>query len=388
MKPLLAIATTLLVTSAAQAGVLRKDLNVYPAVIQRGSPFLILVESAWSSGCQGSLSIRATPELIEVLADESAAATRICTTVVVPFQQLFNPKTVLANGLNFADSITVRYTKRGFSGPDYIESEIIRFSNVAAEPVMLEPGSFVADQLSSSNLAIDQRGAVITTNLSDYDAQGRGSWFFGSGKLNGNVYIGAPANYRTIQCIRAPCPRAAPDQIGNMLMLIRDQNTLLVDYQNVLSGPQAALSTLQYRRFNFMPNLSLPSAEVVGFSLPDLEGRWLAGVLGSGAREAALSDVTIRYVGRLLADPNAGFRFQAFARDRSGNEQPSFTIDCEDQRPFDGPIACSLNNFSYQSSSCNTSFSPQAVGPSRLEAAASCGGPSNTFETLFVLRRL
>lgn len=388
MKPLIVIATILLINSAAHAEILRNDLNVYPAVIQRGSPLLILVESAWSSGCQGTLSIRATPELIEVLADESASANRICTAVIVPFQQLFNPRAALAGGLNFAESFSVRYTKRPRVGQDYVESETIRFSNLAAEPFKLEPGSFVTDQLSSSNLAIDQRGAVVTTNLSDYDVGGRGTWFFGSGKLNGNVYISEPASYRTIQCIRAPCPRAAPDQSGNMLMLIRDQNTLLVNYQNMLSGPQAALATLQYRRFNFLPNSNLPSAEAVGFSLPDLEGRWLAGVLASGAREAALSEVTIRYVGRLLADPSAGSRFQAFARDRSGNERPSFAIDCKDQRPVDGPIACSLSNFSYQNSRCDASFDPQAVGPSRLDASASCGGANDSFETRFVLRRL
>lgn len=395
---MLCLGLAMLCAGAAQASFLRDSVTVHPEVIKRGSSFLLLVEDSWSSGCGGQLSFTATPTRIEILAFEAARPNVGCTAVQVPFSELIDARAALAPGSDFAPTLEVRYSKRFEGLRDDVETDVISFSAEAAAPLALESGSFVSALLPLSGLFIDQQDGTLSTSLSEYDAEGRGSWFYSAGKANGNAYIGDLRSYRKIQCVSAPCPRAAPDKIGQVLMVVRDQNNISIKYRGVLSGAEASLNLVSYHRFDFARSATLPSADQVGFQLPELEGDWIGGILSTPNSESALGQLRIRYQGSNNERGFPTYVFNAFAQGPRASSLPQFSIQCSDARPVDGLIGCEIQGLKVQGStasgspsqafSCDASFAPDELGPTKLSTLASCARDGTSFDAMFSLRRL
>ena len=85
--------------------------------------------------------------------------------------------------------------------------------------------------------------------------------------------------------------------------------------------------------------------------------------------------VEIRYLGTV----DDGLRSAIFeARPAPGgtSDRPAFRIQCSDQRPVDGLLACQLDGYQQGGLSCSAQFAYSALGEERLQVPASCGGQS------------
>jgi hypothetical protein len=377
-------AATLLSCSAANAGLLFDPVTVHPAEPQRSQPFLLLVESAWSSGCGGTLRVQATAQRIDVIADESAAADRICTTVVVPFVELVNPADSLPPNAAFDAKVLVRYVLRsGGTMPDReLDRDEINFSTQAPPAVELMAGSFVTDALQASGLFVDRQDHVLSALLSDYDAQGRSSWRVGAGMLHGNVFQGEFPRYQTVQCIQAPCPRALPATPGTIRMLIRNQNELVVSFKDVFADPL----TVNYRRFVFTRSAELPKPNEPGAFVPDLSGEWLVGLLGNNTINAEIRRYNVRFTGEVQADSGLD-RFR-YTVDSIGSRSDRFEIICSDERPVDGIVGCQVLGLRSLDGQCDSFFVPEDVVNGQLRTPASCKTNAGEIDTEFFMQRI
>jgi hypothetical protein len=368
--------------ASAQAGILPNNLKIFPAQVQRGTPFVLVVDDSWPT-CIGTVRTTVTSTRIDVVADGTTQPGVGCTAEIKPFKQVINPRLLLPTTIDFANSVEVRYTKRDDNG-SRTEIDTVSFAASSSATVELESGSFTSANLPVAGLFLDQQDKVLTVTLNDYDDQGRGSWFYGAGSMNGNVFTGQLSSFVvTGVCVRTPCPRAVAARTTDVSLVIVDQQTALVSLGGNLS-PTLANKTFEYERFEFVAS-TLPPASRVGFELPELLGNWIGGTVASGSRRAALAEVSIRYRGADAVRGLADYYFDALPVPATSTSRPLFTIRCADDRPVDGEIGCALENYEPAPGvQCEAYFSPGEVGPNALSVPVGC---SNGVETRFLLRR-
>jgi hypothetical protein len=366
----------------AQAGMLPNRLQIYPESIQQGSPFLLSIQDTFG-GCGGSLRMEVTRSRIEVIAEDRIA--EACPRIVIPVSRLYNPRASLPAGIDFDARIDVVYSKRT-SGGTSTETESVTFVGEPEAPIMLDSGSFITTALEASGLYLDQQGKTLTLTLNDYE-NGRGTWFFGSGQLNGNVFIGQLSSFNEIVCIRAPCPRSAPARSGDVMAVFLSQQEVIASFSASLN-PNFADQVFEYQRFEFAPT-TLPSPPATSFKLPDLSGKWIGGLSSTESNRGMFTDFSIRYRGQDDSRGLTDYYFDAIPIPATGGSQPIFTVRCADERPVDGIVGCSIEDYQPRVGlSCDSSFSPGEVGPKSLTVAMSCSERESSFETSFVLRRL
>jgi hypothetical protein len=370
----------------ALAGVRFDPVSVHPQTPQRGKAVLIKVESFWPNGCAGTLRVTADAGRVDVIADSSASADRICSALAVPILELINPADFLPADVRFSDAVEVRYLTRESqsAAPLVLDTDTIAFSDQKPAATALPSGSFSSPQLEFSGLSIDQQEGTLSTLLSDYDLAGDGGWRFGAGQLHGDVYVGELARYQKITCIRAPCPRAAIAETGSMNLLVLNPNALLVSYRDVLET--GLPSTVQYERMVFNRPANLPRPGDEDSWVPDLSGLWLAGVLGNAGTPPDIRRFRISYLGEVAVD--AGINRRHYSAQSDSIRSDDFEIVCSDERPVDGVIGCQIKGFRALEGQCDSFFAPSDVVLGALRAAGTCTGSRGDIDTEFFLQRL
>lgn len=379
----------LCLTTSAAAQLQRDSLSVHPAAPQRDGPWLILLQDYWPTGCGGTVDTRVSADSIEIIARQSQAD--FCTAVVLPFQQLINPQDLAGRDFRFDPSVTVNYRYDDGQGTQLRDSTQFSFGADDNRPVQVQTGSWVAAGLESSGLFIDQQGEVLTAALLDYDTDGRASWYYSAGKVDGSVYVADMQSYAEIVCVTEPCSRAAPNHGGRINMLLRDENEVLVSFDGVLQSTRVAHQAVYaYQRLDFQRSPELADI-CCGTPPPDLVGIWVGGVEGNAQRPDDFRSLVIKYAGIDLSSGLERHHFDVYPADLSAGIDPSlalFGISCGDERPVDGPISCSLQDYRYGELSCEASFGYAAVGVERVRVAAVCTGGDMPFESRFHLFRL
>jgi hypothetical protein len=386
LKQLSAALLASVLLSHASAGQLFDPITVHPAEPQRGQPVLIKVESFWPSGCGGSISVEAAANRVDVVLDSGQPSDRLCTSVIVPIVELINPADFLPNGARLSDEVEVRLLRRNSSNsaPEKIDEDRISFTANAPKAKRLPTGSFSSAELETSGLFLDQQDSMLSTLLSDYDTQGKASWRFGAGSMHGDVYVGSLPRYQQVQCITAPCPRAAPADDAKINVLVLNPNELVVSYRNALSP--GLRSTYRYQRLVFNRAAELPNVSAEDGWVPDLGGTWLIGVLGTSSSNAELRRFEVKYLGAV--DNDSGLNRRTFFAQSGQSRSDNFSIVCTDARPVDGIIDCRIESFLAQLGTCETSFEPVDVAADQVRATANCGKDNASVETEFFMQRL
>lgn len=376
---------SMMFSGAAAAGIRFDPVRVFPESPQRGQPILLLLQSNWPDGCGGTIETKVNVDRIDVIAKPRRDPGVGCTQALVPFTELINPAESLPAGRSFADRVEVRYFVQNADGQNQIfDEDIISFGAVPPIKAALLSGSFSSKSLELSGLFLDQQEGVISTLLSDYNERGESSWRFGAGRLHGNVYVGDLTSYRQIVCVRAPCPRAAPDSTGTISLVVLNQNELVVRFQRSLE-PELD-GTYSYQRMVFTRAPTLPGAEQEESWLPDLVGEWLVGVTGNQQENASFKRYRIQYIGRLLV--NARQFDRRYSAVSVTNPSDFFEINCSDARPVDGIIGCEISDFSALGRRCDVNFEPNSVALGQLKVPATCTKAAEAIETEFLMQRL
>ncbi|MEM9301374.1 MAG: hypothetical protein AAGE01_04645 [Pseudomonadota bacterium] len=357
-------------------------VKAFPERPAADGPFLLLIEDRWNDACGGSLELDAQSDEIIVTATlASPLLGAACAQVVVPFRSLLNPRAA-APDVDFGEAVTVIYRFDAGNGP--VERARIGVSFGSEPPAATaQTGGWISDALPSSGFFVDQQGDVMTVLVADYDEDGVGTWHYAAGRLNGSAFSAPAQRFGEIVCITASCPRAAPLSEGRIDIAINARDELLVAFEGVLlSGRYDESEAYRYRRLDFERD---PALAVSDLPLPDLAGTWVAGVPGVDGDPGGFGSVDIIFEGiEETAIPRHVFR----ASPRLGEDGPSFTIVCTDDRPVDGTLGCSIDDFAYGTENCVTDrFAFEAVGHERLSVPASCDA-AFTFETRLELFRL
>jgi hypothetical protein len=372
-----------LLSGTAHARFRFDPVTAHPSRPQIGQPILLLVRSTWSDGCGGTLDVRVNPERIDLIQIPRRDPGIVCAAVVQPLNAIINPQERLNLGARLANRVEVRFFTRNADSTDALQdTDIVEFTNSAPKSSPLLSGSFSAPTLDISGLFIDRQEGVISTLLSDYDEQGRSSWRFGAGRMQGDTYIGELRRYTQIRCITAPCPRSISDAVGTINLIAVNANELFVSYRNALSPDVAGIDTHRYERLVFNRAATLPGANSPDSWLPDLVGEWLIGVTGNRQESAEFKRYSVSYLGVPLADPasfDRRFRVEAVT-----NAADSFEIICSDERPVDGVQGCRLRNYRALTRTCEAFFLPTDVTLGNLRIAADC----DSLETEFLMQRL
>ncbi len=358
-----------------------EPLSIHPASVTPDKPFLLLIEDQWTDSCGGSFEVNATAEQIDLIAVLRSAQQDIgCSAIIVPFQKLVVPQEFRTDG-DFADQVAVRYLYDSGNGPELRAEQTLVFSDQPALTVNAEAGSWITEPLENSGLFIDQQGDFFSAALLDY-ANSVSYWTYTGGRINGNVYVGEMSGYYSnVVCVTTPCPRAVPDEIGRVAMLLRRGNELVVDYQNVLRTPQFdEIESFNYRRFDFARS---PDLMDLDRAIPDLTGAWVAGLDWTANSDPDFRSVDIRYSG---VDTGGGLaRYQFTALSAGDATRSAFSIGCQDARPVDGGFECVIEGFRLGNETCIGVFHWRDVGLNQLDTSVSCGALT---EVPFRMRRL
>ncbi len=383
----------LFLASLAQAQLSFEPVTVHPPNVGLEAPFLVLIEDAWSDACGGSVETRVDANTIEIVGTlASPILGRLCASVVTPFKQLVNPRSVAGNRVEFADTITINYLVNNGNGPELRFTRQLSFDESPNPPMRVQTGGWTTSKLGSSGLFIDQQGGTLTAAFFDYGVDNLASWYYSAGAVDGNVYIAEMASYGLTNCITAPCPRAEPVDKGRVNVLLRGANEMVVSFEGIglpnslLDGKAEALV---YKRLDFARSPGLPADAIDGNLLPDLAGQWVGGVGGAGAHADDFRALTIVYAG---VDTTPGLErhiFQAYltAEVGTGIIVPEFMLTCADLRPVDGAVGCRLEGYRYAQQVCESFFQYAAVAEERVVADATCGVTADAIETKFELYR-
>lgn len=383
----------LFLASLAQAQLSFDPVTVHPPNVGLESPFLVLIEDAWADGCGGSVETRVDANTIEIVGTlASPILGRVCTSVITPFKQLVNPRSVAGERVDFADTITINYLVNNGNGPQLRFTRQLSFDESNNQPMRVQTGSWTTSKLGSSGLFIDQQGGTLSAALLDYGVDNLASWYYSAGAVNGNVYIAEMASFGLINCVTTPCPRAAPVDQGSVNVLLRGANEMLVGFEGIAfpsSFLEGNTEAIVYARLDFARSPGLPADDGHGNLLPDLAGDWVGGVGGAGLSADDFRALTIVYAG---ADETPGLErhtFEAYltAEASIGNVEPEFLLVCEDLRPVDGAVGCRLEGYRYAQQVCNSFFPYAAVAEERVVADAMCGVTADVIETKFELYR-
>ncbi len=350
-----------------------EPLSVHPGNVSRDGEFLLALEDRWINGCGGQVSASVGAERIELLATSASEQGVVCPQVFEPFADLIRPRAAF-DGV-FADEVAVSYD---FIGPDGERAQrsslVIRFSDEPNPTVLVETGSWITDALQSSGLFVDQQDGLFSANLADY-ANGTGAWFFGAAPVNGDTVIAEISRYGTIQCVTAPCDRAAPVASGTLLAVLRDSNDMLVKYQGILENTDLQDQAMVYQRLDLDRAGSLQGA-------PDLEGQWIIGV-GPGNDGGLASTFGVYDLSAGDTRPVGGLETITFAaRDVNRLDdslQADFFIQCQDARPVDGELNCATRDFNLVDEDCVGLFPFAAAGLRRVRGIVSCAGVNGDF---------
>jgi hypothetical protein len=379
------VLAALLISGSAFAGIRFDPVRVFPEAPQRGQPVLLLVESMWPNGCGGKLETQVFADRIEIILKPNRDPAVVCTQALVPFTELINPAQLLPANVAFVDRVFVRYSVQSDGASNQLmDEDVINFGATVPAKTALISGSFSSKSLALSGLFLDQQEGVISTLLSDYDERGSSSWRFGAGVLHGNVYVGDLTSYQQIVCIRAPCPRAAPNSTGKISLLVLNQNEVIARYQDALT-PELD-GTYRYERMVFTRSPVLPGPQQEESWLPDLVGEWLVGVTGNQRENAVFKRYRIQYLGRLLVDSRSFDRRYSAVSVTDTND--FFEINCSDARPVDGIIGCTLRDFPALARRCDASFEPSSLALGQLRIPATCARAGDVLETEFLMQRL
>lgn len=398
MNRLLSLPLCVLAVAAlpAAAQMLPDRLSLHPEHVAADADFLIKVEDAWPNGCGGELSVEVMADTIRILARAAQLPQPVaCTEALQPFTRLINPRDHAPQGLRWADRVKVEYRMDVGSGPELRESESLVPSDQPNPPAAVEIGTWTTSLLDNSAMLIDQQEGLLTAALFDYDSQGRASWHYTGGMLNGNTYIAPMQRYGLVECVTTPCPRAAPVQSGGVRMLVDGRSRMWVEFDDVLASSPSA-SAIEYTRLDFRRS---PELENVRLPAPDLIGHWLGGVAASvGPRgeslPAALGQWNVVYGGYDNTGGLARVVYNAYAAPlqpidgRPPSTPLAWRVECTDLRPVDGPMHCMIDNYPHPQGSCTVSFAFDAAGHSQLDAEAECAGGSGEFSSGFNLFRL
>lgn len=394
MNRLLILLPLLFLSVLVQAQPIVGNFTVHPPNVTRDAPFLILVEDAWADGCGGRVEASVDATTIEIVATlASPILGRVCTSVVTPFKQLINPRSVAGAGIEFADAVTINYLVNNGNGAELRSTGQINFSVAPNLPALIQTGGWTTSKLESSGLFIDQQDGILSAALFDYGADNEASWYYAAGAVNGNVYVGAMQRFGLINCVTQPCPRAAPIAGGTINVLLKDANEILVGYEGI-EFPSGLFDgnaeAMLYKRLDFARSPSLPVDPGPGNELlPDLVGDWVGGIGGEGARVDDFRALTIVYSG---LDDSTGVSSHVFEAYRSaefnaGNAVPEFLLVCGDLGPVLSGVHCRLEGYVYGGQVCISEFGYAAVGERRLATAAVCGLDVDPVQTRFELYR-
>lgn len=384
-------------TLPASAQMLPDRLSLHPQHIAADAAFLIKIEDYWPNGCGGELSVEVQADSILILGRSAQfSEPRACTEALLPFTRLINPRDYAPQGLRWANLVKVEYRLDTGTGPELRESESFVVSDEPNAPAAAEIGTWSTPLLANAAMFIDQQDSLLTAALFDYDSDGRASWHYAGGMLNGNVYIAPMQRYGLVECVTTPCPRAAPVQTGSVRMLIDARSRMWVEFDNVLANAPIA-GAIEYTRLDFQRSPELAAAELPA---PDLVGRWVGGVAATfGPRgeplPAAVSQWDVVYGGYDNSESGLqrvfyhAYPAPLFTADGRPPSQPlAWRVECVDLRPADGPLHCVIGDYPHPQGSCTVSFEFEAAGHSQVNAKADCGVPSASFGADFNLFRL
>lgn len=367
---LLGLAPLSLTVTAEEKNMLAPTLEVYPAHVTKGEGFLISLNGYWPNSCGGRFYTEIVNDRMIFTADPVSRTSRIsCAEIIVPFNELINPEDMVENDFVFADTVTVEYHMYRINGEKEKvgETELI-FSDIPNKNASIESGYWVTDKLSYSSLTIDQQSNMISTTLSDYDIDGNPVWFFSSGTMNGNTYIGEITRYTTnVACIPAQsCPRAIAEQTGHIYILVNDNNDLTVKATGLKDSQFFEDYTARYRRNVLSVNPLLPQNQI---DLPDLTGRWIVGFESDTSR-SEYNQYIIEYTGVDDSNQNAVEKYLFSAKPvNTVDTNMNFSIECADYRILDGDLSCSINNITYLQSACIVNIPFSAVGNRKVDVS-------------------
>ncbi|MCB1606241.1 MAG: hypothetical protein KDI71_04605 [Xanthomonadales bacterium] len=245
-------------------------------------------------------------------------------------------------------------------------------------PERVQTGSWVTT-LQNHGMFIDRQNDVMTMAIFDYDSEGRATWSYGVGTIDGNVVSAELYSYDEIVCISEPCDRTAATRRGSVTMLVFP-NELLATYVDALPSPSVRADTFRYNRLDFQRPAELDVPDHA--PLPDFAGNWLGGFTGDATRPDDLRSVTITYEGGTGIGAITEWYFDVFA---TASGDYLYTIFCSDLDPTRAP-RCRVSMF-YDDSTCSTDFTYRSVGVDRLQVPATCSGPAGSAESSFHLYR-
>lgn len=358
-------------------------LRVYPEQPRKDGALLLLIVDEWSNGCGGEIRTTVTADLIEIAALPSQA--ELCTQVVTPFFDLIDPRERAGADADFADEVTVNYL---FDG-ELRASRTIRFGSESGPAERFQTGSWTNATLANHGLFIDQQGDVLTAALLDYDADGKATWYYAAGKVEGQVFSADMVRYGEIVCVTAPCPRAAPVRQGRVNLLWFDSDVLIAGFSGVLeSGLGQVFNQHVYQRLDLYRSPELPQPSPGELPLPDLIGNWLGGVQGDGARADDFRALVVKYGGLDLSGATDAHYFDVYPGAGAGGDpgQVEFRIRCAGG--VSGTAECSLENYRSSGADCAASFAYSAVGVDRVRTSVQCSSDTLSFNSLFQLFRL
>lgn len=384
---LLCLGVMAFLPAAAPAQLAFDPIEVHPVFVSEDGPFLILVRDRWTDGCGGAVKTTVSSDTIDVVSTlTSPTIDAICPAVVVPFEKIVDPRAV-APDVTFASTVTVRYFFDAGNGPELVATRLAELATDATNPTAeVGSGGWITPGLARSGLFVDQQGSILSAMLSDYDENGLGRWHYTAGTVDGTAFVGTFERYSEIQCVTAPCDRAAPDGQGRVAMILRDRDELIVQYDGVLAPPEGREhDAYRYQHLRFERS---PALAELDLAIPDLEGRWVAGVRGLVDRADSFRSVAIRFdrVENEGSIPAYVYRATALAPSDT-LASPDFEIVCKDDRPVDGIRACTVMDFESPGGACFAPIPFEAVAYDRVSVPASCD-PTFIFETTFELFRL
>ncbi len=385
VKAWIAAGALIFASATVNAQLLFEPVTVHPAAVNRDAPWLILIDDSWADGCGGTVQTRVSPQLIEIEGTLSSPMLgQVCTAALVPFKQLINPADLVPQGFVFADNVTINYLVDNGNGAQLRYSRQMQFSSQPNQTVRAQPGGWTTGLLQSSGLFIDQQGGILSAALFDYGTDNLASWHYAAGPVNGSVFVADLSTFGLINCVTAPCDRAAPVADGKIYMLLRGANEAIVSYRQI-PFPGSVVNdsddAVVYHRLDFRRSAQLPLDPIDGdLPLPDLVGQWVGGMVNADLGVDDFRSMRIEYAG---FDDSRGVRSYRYNVFPAAIGEPSFQIDCADNRPLDGPVGCSLQGYRYgsgQGVACDAFFEFAAVAEESVRAAAQCGDTTLAFE--------
>ncbi len=252
-------------------------LQVHPAQLSRTQPFLIEINHYWPDLCGGRFETQVSTSSIDITAISISSFGAVCAAAIQPFTRLFNAQTLMEEPIEFDETVRLRFYQQIADVPPRLISErLVIFSEQPNAPAHIQSGSWISTDLQNSGLFIDQQDSLITAGLMDFNQQGDPMWAFSAGSLNGNVLIATMHQYveHEVCTIGGDCTRATPVNQGQILLLMRNYNEIVVQYENVLSSTLIDNESAKiYQRLNLVRPSQLPDFN--GQPAPNLLGQWI-----------------------------------------------------------------------------------------------------------------